>query len=68
MAGESSRELVGKAGQHVLFVDHDGQPQAAGGEVGRSGHITPESEHHISLGTPQQPYGRGHCLNQPRTQ
>ena len=67
VAGESGRELVCQTRQHVLFMDHDGQPQPSGGEVGRSGHISAKAEHHVSLGAPQQPDGRLHRLKQARS-
>ena len=67
MAGESSREPVGKTGQHVLFMDHDGQAKPPGGEVGRGGDVSAEAEHHISLGAAQQSNGPLDRLDQARS-
>jgi hypothetical protein len=49
-------------------MDHDGQPEPSGREVGRGGHVSAEAEHYVSLSAPQQPYGGMYRLKQARPQ
>ena len=67
MPGKSCGELVGKPGQHILFMNHDGQSEPSGGEVSRCRDISAKAEHDVSLRAPQQSDGGLHRLKQPRS-
>ena len=62
---EPCGDLVGDAGNGILFLDDHRDAQATGGQVGRHRDVAPEPAHHIRLGLPQDAFRGPHRAGQP---